>query len=67
LIRLGRRGCAISVFGHQTEDTMITLQDHIDELRAEIRGCLTRRERARIEAELLAAIAAQTTNDSVGR
>jgi hypothetical protein len=31
---------------------MITLQDHIDELRAELRGCLDRRERAEIAAEL---------------
>ena len=38
---------------------MITLQDHIEELRAELRGCLSRRERAAIEAELVAAIAAQ--------
>jgi hypothetical protein len=37
---------------------MITLQDHIDELRAELRGCLVRRERAKIAAELEAAIAA---------
>ena len=38
---------------------MITLHDHIEELRAELRGCLSRRERAAIEAELVAAIAAQ--------
>jgi hypothetical protein len=38
---------------------MITLDDHIEELRAERRGCLTRRERAAVEAELTAAIAAQ--------
>ncbi len=37
---------------------MITLQDHIDELRAELRGGLTRRERAKVAAELEAAIAA---------
>jgi len=37
---------------------MITFQDHINELRAELRGCLTRRERATIAAELEAAIAA---------
>jgi hypothetical protein len=37
---------------------MITLQDRINELRAELRGCLTRRERATIAAELEAAIAA---------
>ena len=42
---------------------MITLQDHIEELRAELRGCLSRRERAAIEAELTAAIAAQKEHD----
>jgi len=36
---------------------MITLQDHIDELRAELRGCMNRRERAKIAAELEAAVA----------
>jgi hypothetical protein len=30
----------------------ITLHDHIEELRAELRGCLNRRERAKIAAEL---------------
>jgi len=43
---------------------MITLYDHIQELRAELRGCImTRRERAAIEAELAAAIAAQQEHD----
>jgi hypothetical protein len=42
---------------------MITLQDHIEELRAELRGCLSRRERAAIEAELTAAIAALKERD----
>ena len=37
---------------------MIALYDHIQELRAELRGCLTRRERAAVQAELAAAIAA---------
>ena len=37
---------------------MIALYDHIQELRAELRGCLTRRERAVVEAELTAAITA---------
>ena len=37
---------------------MITLQDHINELRAELRGCMNRRERAKIAAELEAAVAA---------
>ena len=35
------------------ETTMIDLYDHIQELRAELRGCrFTRRERAAVEAEL---------------
>jgi len=39
---------------------MITLYDHIQELRAEIRGCrFTRRERAAVEAELAKAVAEQ--------
>ena len=37
---------------------MITLYDHIQELRAELRGChFTKRERAAIEAELAQALA----------
>jgi hypothetical protein len=37
---------------------MIALYDHIQELRAELRCCvITRRERAKIEAELARAIA----------
>src|SRR5258708_16130352 len=48
--------CARPVF-ETKEGTMITLQDHIDELRAELRGCLTRRERAKVAADLEAAIA----------
>jgi hypothetical protein len=41
------------------EGTMITLYDHIQELRAELRGCyFTRRERAAVEAELAEALAA---------
>ncbi len=36
---------------------MITLYEHIQQLRAELRGCsFTRRERAAVEAELAAAI-----------
>jgi hypothetical protein len=42
---------------------MITLHEHIEELRAELRGCLTRRERAKVAAELAAAIAAQKEHD----
>ena len=54
--------CARPVF-EQKEGTMITLHEHIDELRAELRGCITRRERAAVEAELEAAIAAQKEQD----
>ena len=42
---------------------MITLHDHVEELRAELRGCLTRRERAAVEAEIKAAIAALKEHD----
>ena len=42
---------------------MIALYDHIQELRAELRGCLTRRERTVVKAELAAAIAAQLQHD----
>jgi hypothetical protein len=43
---------------------MITLYDHIQELRAELRGCgFTRRERAAVEAELARAIAEQAELD----
>ena len=42
---------------------MITLSEHIDELRAELRGCLNRRERVKIAAELEAAIAALEEQD----
>ena len=39
---------------------MITLYDHIQELRAELRGChFTKRERAAVEAELAKALAEQ--------
>ena len=43
---------------------MIALYDHIQELRAELRGCvMTRRERAQVQAELAAAIAEQAELD----
>jgi hypothetical protein len=42
---------------------MITLQHHIDELRAELRGCLCPCERAEIAAELETAIAALKEQD----
>jgi hypothetical protein len=46
------------------ETTMIILDDHIQELRAELRGCyFTRRERAAVQAELVKAIAEQAEHD----
>jgi hypothetical protein len=46
------------------EGTMIALYDHIQELRAELRGChFTRRERQRVEAELAKALAEQAELD----
>ena len=43
---------------------MITLYDHIQELRAELRGCgFTRRERAAVHAELARAMAEQAELD----
>ena len=43
---------------------MITLYDHIQELRAELRGCyFTRRERAAVQTELAKAIAEQADRD----
>jgi hypothetical protein len=46
------------------ETTMITLYDHIQELRAELRGChFTRRERATVQAELARAVAEQAELD----
>jgi hypothetical protein len=42
---------------------MISLSEHTDELRAELRGCLDPRERAEIAAELEAAIAALKQKD----
>ena len=43
---------------------MITLYDHIQELRAELRGCyMTRRERAAVQAELTRALVAQAELD----
>ena len=37
----------------------MTLSEHIEELRTEVRGALTRRERNAVQAELTQAIAAQ--------
>ena len=43
---------------------MIALYDHIQELRAELRGCtMTRRERANVQAELAKALAEQAELD----
>jgi hypothetical protein len=43
---------------------MITLYDHIQELRAELRGCvMTRRQRAQVQAELAKAIEEQAELD----
>ena len=43
---------------------MITLYDHIQQLRAELRGCgFSRRERAAVETELAHAIAEQAELD----
>ena len=43
---------------------MITLYDHIQELRAELRGCyFTRSERAAVQAELAQAVAQQAELD----
>ena len=43
---------------------MIALYDHIQELRAELRGCyMTRRERADVQAELARALAEQAGLD----
>jgi hypothetical protein len=43
---------------------MITLYDHIQELRAELRGCyFTRSERAAVQAELTRALAQQADFD----
>jgi hypothetical protein len=46
------------------ESTMITLYDHIQELRAELRGCyFTRSERAAVQAELAEALGKQPELD----
>jgi hypothetical protein len=43
---------------------MITLYDHIQELRAELRGCyFTPRERASVQAEIAKAVAEQAELD----
>jgi hypothetical protein len=48
----------------QKEGTMITLYDHIQELRAELRGChFSKRERAAVQAELTRALTEQAELD----
>jgi hypothetical protein len=43
---------------------MIALYDHIQQLRAELRGChMTRRERVAVQAELAKAVAEQAELD----
>ena len=43
---------------------MITLYDHVQELRAELRGCyFTRSERAAVQAELAQALTQQAARD----
>ena len=42
---------------------MIALDQHIEQLRAELRQPITRRERAKIETELTEALAEQTEHD----
>jgi hypothetical protein len=42
---------------------MITLYDHIQELKAELRNCVARRERAAVQAELVKAVAEQAVLD----
>jgi flagellar motor switch protein FliG len=42
---------------------MIALYDHIQELRAELRSCMTRRERAAVQAELARATAVEAELD----
>jgi hypothetical protein len=52
------RASCLSTF--EKERTMIALYDHIQELRAELRGChYTKQERAVVEAELAKALAEQ--------
>jgi hypothetical protein len=53
-----------SRLSQRKERTMIALYDHIQQLRAELRGCyFTRRERASVQAELAQAISEQAELD----
>jgi hypothetical protein len=54
---------APSSFKTDKESTMITLYDHIQQLRAELWGCGFTRERAAVQAELARAIAEQAALD----
>jgi hypothetical protein len=54
----------VSCLSDRKDRTMITLYDHIQQLRAELRGCyFTRRERAAVKAELANALAEQAELD----
>jgi hypothetical protein len=56
------RACRLSTT--ETEKTMIALYDHIQQLRAELRGCyFTRSERQAVQAELTQALADQAELD----
>jgi hypothetical protein len=53
-----------SSFNTKKEKTMIALYDHIQQLRAELRGCyFTRSRRAAVQTELTRAIAQQAELD----
>src|SRR5205807_2048221 len=57
---MSRASCS----SERKERTMIELYDHIQQLRAELRGCyFTRRERAAVQAELTSALAEQAKLD----
>jgi hypothetical protein len=54
----------VSFFNLEKDRTMIALYDHIQELRAELRGCyFTPQERSAVQAELAKAIAQQAEID----
>lgn len=42
---------------HTHQETMMTIEQHIEELRAELRNAVDRAERRQIEAELIVALA----------
>jgi hypothetical protein len=56
--------CRATSVSQRKEKPMIALYDHIQELRAELRGCyFTRSERAAVQAELAQALADQAELD----